>query len=303
MFDQKSWFGKLKQSLSRTNDSVGKKILQIFGKGQIDEQIYQQLEEILITADVGVHTTRKVLKQLQDCVTLKQLKDKAELLQELKNILNNILQPLELKLILARKPYVIMMVGVNGAGKTTSIGKLTKYLQQQGKSVLLAAGDTFRAAAREQLITWGNRNNVSVLATENIPPAALAFDAVKKAQQENFDVVIVDTAGRLPTQQHLMAEIEKIKKVIQKADVLAPDEIILVLDASIGQNAINQAEKFHACLGLTGLIVTKLDGTAKGGIVCALAEKKIPIKFIGTGEQLDDLQEFNSIDYVNSIFD
>ncbi len=301
MFSKQNWFGKLKQSLSKTHDSVGKKILQIFGKGQIDDQIYLQLEEVLITADVGVHTTRKILKQLQDSVSLKQLTDKEELLDELKIILQNILQPLESKLILERKPYVIMMVGVNGAGKTTSIGKLTQYLQQQGKSVLLAAGDTFRAAAREQLIAWGERNNVTVLATENIPPAALAFDAVKKAQQENFDVVIIDTAGRLPTQQHLMSEIEKIKKVIQKADGLAPDEILLVLDASIGQNAINQAEKFHESLNLTGLIVTKLDGTAKGGIVCALADKNIPIKFIGTGEKLDDLQEFNSVDYVNSI--
>jgi fused signal recognition particle receptor len=303
MFSKQGWFGKLKQSLSKTNDSVGKKILQLFGKGQIDDHIYQQLEEILITADVGVHTTRKILQELQASVSLKQLKDKEELLDELKIILQNILKPLESKLNLTRKPYVIMMVGVNGAGKTTSIGKLTKYLQQQGKSVLLAAGDTFRAAAREQLIAWGQRNNVTVLATENIPPAALAFDAVKKAQQENFDVVIIDTAGRLPAQQHLMAEVEKIKKVIQKADNLAPDEIILVLDASIGQNAINQAEKFHECLGLTGLIVTKLDGTAKGGIVCALADKNIPIKFIGTGEQLNDLQEFSSTDYVNSILD
>jgi fused signal recognition particle receptor len=302
MFDKKSWFGKLKNSLAKTQDNFGKKILQVFGKGKIDDDIYKQLEETLITADVGVHTTRKILQHLQDTVTLKKLTDKEELLLELQNVLQNILKPLESKLdFTTRKPYVIMMVGINGAGKTTSIGKLTKYLQQHGQKVLLAAGDTFRAAAREQLVVWGERNGVEVLATPNIPPAALAFDAVKKGQQENFDVVIIDTAGRLPSQQNLMAEVEKIKKVIQKADQSAPDEILLVLDASIGQNAISQAEKFHECLGLTGLIVTKLDGTAKGGIVCALADKNIPIKFIGTGEQLDDLQEFNSENYVSAL--
>lgn len=254
---------------------------------------------------MGIEATEHLLEEVRRRVSLRGLKDASELRQALKDALYDLIVPLEEPLVLAfaPKPFVIMMCGVNGAGKTTSIGKLAGYYQQHGLSVLLAAGDTFRAAAREQLLEWGQRNNVTVISQASGDSAAVCFDAVNAAQARQTDIVLADTAGRLPTQLNLMEEIKKVKRVLQKANPEAPHEIILVLDANIGQNAINQVKAFDDALGLTGLILTKLDGTARGGVIAALAKvRPIPIRYIGVGEGMDDLRPFNARDYVDALF-
>jgi len=300
-----SWTERLKAGLSKTRDKLGKSLAGLFGGGKIDEELYEELETVLLTADMGMDATVHLLQDVRERVSLKGLKDGSELKGALKDSLNQLIHPLEQPLdVNGKKPFVIMMAGVNGAGKTTSIGKLAKYYQQQGKSVLLAAGDTFRAAAREQLMAWGERNNVTVIAQQGGDAAAVCYDAIQAATARGIDIVLADTAGRLPTQLHLMEEIKKVKRVIQKALPDAPHEIILVLDANIGQNAISQVKVFDDALGLTGLILTKLDGTAKGGVIAAIAKQRpIPLRFIGVGESIDDLRPFNSKDYVDALFD
>ncbi|BBF87932.1 signal recognition particle receptor protein FtsY [Aquitalea magnusonii] len=300
-----SWTERLKAGLSKTRDKLGKSLAGLFGGGKIDEDLYEELETVLLTADMGMDATLHLLKDVRERVSLRGLKDGSELKGALKDSLNELIQPLEKPLdVSGKKPFVIMMAGVNGAGKTTSIGKLAKYYQQQGKSVLLAAGDTFRAAAREQLMAWGERNNVTVIAQQGGDAAAVCYDAIQAATARGIDIVLADTAGRLPTQLHLMEEIKKVKRVIQKALPEAPHEVILVLDANIGQNAISQVKVFDDALGLTGLILTKLDGTAKGGVIAAIAKQRpIPLRFIGVGESIDDLRPFNSKDYVDALFD
>ncbi|MCB6183241.1 signal recognition particle-docking protein FtsY [Leeia sp. TBRC 13508] len=299
------WAARLKQGLTKTRQQFTKQIASLFGGGQIDEDLYEELETVLLTSDMGVEATTSLLKNVRDKVTLRDLKDPAALKGELKDALCELIQPLEQPLnVSTHHPFVIMMVGVNGAGKTTSIGKLTHYFQSQGKSVLLAAGDTFRAAAREQLLAWGDRNNVTVIAQDGGDPAAVAFDAIHAAKARGIDVVLVDTAGRLPTQLHLMEEIKKVKRVVTKAEPTAPHEILLVLDANTGQNAVQQVKAFDDALDLSGLILTKLDGTAKGGVIAAIAKvRPVPLRFIGVGEGLDDLRPFIANDFVNALFD
>lgn len=300
-----SWTERLKSGLSKTRNRLGKNLASLFGGGQIDDALYEELETVLLTADMGVDATEHLLREVRARVSLKGLKDSSELKDALKAVLYELISPLEVPLDLQEhKPFVIMMAGVNGAGKTTSIGKLAKYFQSEGKSVLLAAGDTFRAAAREQLLAWGERNNVAVIAQEGGDSAAVCFDAIHAAQARGIDIVLADTAGRLPTQLHLMEEIKKVKRVIQKAIPEAPHEVVLVLDANIGQNALNQVKVFDEALGLTGLILTKLDGTAKGGIIAAIAKQHpIPLRFIGIGEGVDDLRPFSARDYIDALFD
>jgi fused signal recognition particle receptor len=300
-----SWTERLKSGLAKTRDRLGKSLAGVFGGGKIDEDLYEELESVLLTADMGVDATEHLLREVRERVTLKGLKDSVELKGALKDALYELISPLEVPLVIPNeRPFVIMMAGVNGAGKTTSIGKLAKYFQSQGKSVLLAAGDTFRAAAREQLVAWGERNNVTVISQQGGDSAAVCFDAIQSAQAKGIDVVLADTAGRLPTQLHLMEEIKKVKRVIQKAIPEAPHEVVLVLDANIGQNALNQVKVFDEALGLTGLILTKLDGTAKGGIIAAIAKQHpIPLRFIGVGEGLDDLRPFSARDYIDALFD
>ncbi len=299
-----SWAQKLKLGLSKSRNKLGKSLASVFGGGQIDDELYEDLEAVLLTSDMGLEATEYLLNQVRERVSLRGLKDAKELKGALEEALLELIQPLEQPLVTenTQKPFVLMMAGVNGAGKTTSIGKLAKYFQAQNQSVLMAAGDTFRAAAREQLIEWGERNNVSVISQSGGDSAAVCFDAVEAAKARKIDVVLADTAGRLPTQLHLMEEIKKVKRVIQKAEASAPHEIILVLDANIGQNAINQVIAFDDALGLTGLILTKLDGTAKGGIIAALAKTRpIPVRFIGVGESIDDLRPFIAKDYVDAL--
>ncbi len=300
-----SWTERLKRGLGKTRDVLGKKLLGVFGGGKIDDDLYDELESILLTSDVGVAATMHLLDDVRDKVSLRGLKDSSELKQALTDSLVEMVMPLEQPLITTEhQPFVIMMVGVNGAGKTTSIGKLAKYFQLQGKSVMLAAGDTFRAAAREQLIEWGNRNNITVVAQQSGDSAAVCYDAIQSAIAKKIDIVLADTAGRLPTQLNLMEEIKKVKRVINKALPNAPHEIMLVLDANIGQNAINQVKAFDDALGLTGLVLTKLDGTAKGGVICAIAkERPVPLRFIGVGESIDDLRPFVATEYVNALVD
>jgi fused signal recognition particle receptor len=299
------WQYKLKAGLSKTRDKLGKELAALFGGGQIDEEIYEDLETILLTADMGVDATVHLLKDVRNRVTLSGLKDASELKGALKASLTELIQPLEKPLAIeGHQPFIIMVAGVNGAGKTTSIGKLAKYFQSQGKSVLLAAGDTFRAAAREQLVAWGERNNVTVIAQDGGDSAAVCFDAINAAKARGIDVVLADTAGRLPTQLHLMDEIAKVKRVIAKADPTGPHEILLVLDANTGQNALMQVKAFNDALGLTGLVLTKLDGTAKGGVIAGIAKQNpIPLRFIGVGEGIDDLRPFEAQDYVDALIE
>ncbi len=301
-----SWAARLKQGLTKSRDKMAKSLAGVFGGGQIDEDLYEELETVLITSDMGMEATEYLMKDVRNRVSLKGLKDGNELRGALKEALYDLIKPLEKPLVLpeTKEPFVIMLAGINGAGKTTSIGKLAKYFQAQGKSVLLAAGDTFRAAAREQLQAWGERNNVTVISQTTGDSAAVCFDAVQAAKARGIDIVLADTAGRLPTQLHLMEEIKKVKRVLQKAMPDAPHEIIVVLDANIGQNAVNQVKAFDEALGLTGLIVTKLDGTAKGGILAALAsDRPIPVRYIGVGEGIDDLRPFNARAFVDALLD
>ena len=300
------WAARLKKGLTKSRDKMAKSLAGVFGGGQIDEDLYEELETVLITSDMGMEATEYLMKDVRNRVSLKGLKDGNELRGALKEALYDLIKPLEKPLVLpeTKEPFVIMLAGINGAGKTTSIGKLAKYFQAQGKSVLLAAGDTFRAAAREQLQAWGERNNVTVISQTTGDSAAVCFDAVQAAKARGIDIVLADTAGRLPTQLHLMEEIKKVKRVLQKAMPDAPHEIIVVLDANIGQNAVNQVKAFDDALGLTGLIVTKLDGTAKGGILAALAsDRPVPVRYIGVGEGIDDLRPFDARAFVDALLD
>ena len=300
------WAARLKQGLTKSRDHMAKSLASVFGGGQIDEDLYEELETVLLTSDMGIEATEHLMNEVRDRVSLKGLKDGNELRQALKDAVYELLKPLEQPLVLPEsgEPFVIMLAGINGAGKTTSIGKLAKYFQAQGKSVILAAGDTFRAAAREQLQEWGERNGVTVISQAKGDSAAVCFDAVEAAKARQIDIVLADTAGRLPTQLHLMEEIKKVKRVLQKSMPNAPHEIIVVLDANIGQNAINQVIAFDDALGVTGLIVTKLDGSAKGGVLAALASNRaIPVRYIGVGESIDDLRPFNAKDFVDALLD
>ena len=300
-----SWFAQLKSGLART----GGQFAGLFSSGgKIDDDLYEELESILISADVGMDATRALLADLRHHVKEHRLSEAAQMKSALAHCLLKLLKPLAQPLQAnIRQPFIIMMVGVNGAGKTTSIGKLAKYLQGQGLTVMLAAGDTFRAAAREQLMTWGERNNVTVISQQSGDAAAVIYDAVQAAQARNIDVVLADTAGRLTTQANLMEEIKKVKRVIAKVLPDAPHEVLLVLDANTGQNALSQVKAFDQALGVTGLILTKLDGTAKGGVIAAIAHScrgrahPIPVRFIGVGEGLDDLRPFIAEDFVAAL--
>lgn len=303
---KRSWAQRLKQGLAKTRSKLGGQITGLFGAGRkIDEALFEELETILITSDVGVEATDTLMQSLRRRVRKEALTDAPQLQAALKASLTELLQPLESPLDTSTaRPFVIMLAGVNGAGKTTTIGKLAHYFQAQGKTVLLGAGDTFRAAAREQLQVWGERNGVSVISQDKGDSAAVIFDAISAARARNIDVVLADTAGRLPTQLHLMEEIRKVKRVIQKVDPAAPHEVLLVLDANTGQNAVNQVKAFDDALAVTGLVITKLDGTAKGGAIAAIASARpIPVRFIGVGESVDDLRPFNAEEFVDALFD
>ncbi|NWG39267.1 MAG: signal recognition particle-docking protein FtsY [Hydrogenophilaceae bacterium] len=298
------WSQRLKAGLAKTREKLGGQIAGLFGAGRkIDEALYEELETILLSADVGVEATEELLESLRKSVARQHLQDAAALRSALADALFELLSSLESPLRTgAAKPFIIMLAGVNGAGKTTSIGKLAKLYQGEGKSVLLGAGDTFRAAAREQLQVWGERNDVTVISQEKGDSASVIFDAVNAARARGVDIVLADTAGRLPTQLHLMEEIKKVKRVIQKLDPSAPHEVLLVLDGNTGQNMINQVKAFDDALGVTGLIITKLDGTARGGAIAAIAKSRpIPVRFIGVGEGLDDLRPFVAREFVDSL--
>lgn len=299
------WAQRLKAGLAKTRSALTGQIGGLFaGHAKIDEELYEELEAILLTADVGVEASQYLLEELRRRVRRDRLTEATQLKTALRDVLADLLAPLERPLdVDAAKPFVIMLAGVNGAGKTTTIGKLAKRFQAEGKSVLLAAGDTFRAAAREQLAVWGDRNNVEVVGGQGTDPAAVIFDAVQSARARGIDVVLADTAGRLPTQGHLMEEIRKVRRVIQKADSTAPHEVLLVLDANTGQNALSQVKIFDDAIGVTGLVLTKLDGTAKGGVIAALARRQpVPVRFVGVGEGLDDLQPFKVDEFVDALF-
>jgi len=301
------WAQRLKQGLAKTRDKLGGQLSSLFGVGRkIDAELFEELETILITADVGVDATQALLDTLQKKVRREGLTEASDLQAALKQELVDLLLPLQAPLEITREqPYILMLAGVNGAGKTTTIGKLAKLYQSQGLSVLLAAGDTFRAAAREQLQVWGERNNVTVISQDKGDSAAVIFDAIAAARARGIDVVLADTAGRLPTQLHLMEEIKKVKRVIEKAAPGAPHEVLLVLDANTGQNAVMQVKAFDDALGVTGLALTKLDGTAKGGAIAAIAQARahpIPVRYIGVGEGLDDLRPFDAREFVDAVF-
>lgn len=303
---KKGFFSRLTKGLQNTRTRFVGGVANIFlGKKTIDEDLLEQLESHLILADVGVQATTKIIQNLTQQVKRQDLKNPEILSTILQENLRNLLKPCEKPLAVdSSKPFIILMIGVNGAGKTTTIGKLAKYFQSQGRSVLLAAGDTFRAAAVEQLEVWGARNQIAVVAQKKTADsAAVIFDAVQSATAKNIDIVIADTAGRLHTKENLMEEMKKIKRVIGKLDPTAPHETLLVLDASIGQNTVNQVREFHQALGVTGIVLTKLDGTAKGGVIFAIAEAfQIPIRFIGLGEQIDDLRPFQANLFVDALF-
>ena len=311
-----SWFARLKTGLKNTGSRIGDLLV----AKKIDEALFEELESALIAADTGVAASSELLHKLRERASRKKLSAATELKSELHELLVEALAPLQTTLDFhTAKPFVIMLAGVNGAGKTTSIGKIAHLIQAQGLSVMLAAGDTFRAAAREQLAAWGERNKVSVISQPGADAASVIFDAVQAAKARGIDVVLADTAGRLHTQMHLMAELSKIKRVIAKADPLAPHAIWLVLDANTGQNALAQFKAFDETLGLTGLILTKLDGTAKGGVVTAIAkaqastsqapgsghkgQRMVPVVFIGVGETMEDLRPFNADEFVSALLD
>ena len=296
---RQTWLGKLKAGLKKTGGSLAS----VFTGTQIDEALYEELETVLLMADTGVKATEHILNDLKGRVKASKATEPLAVKALLTDAITDLLLPLQKQLVIGdQKPMVIMVAGVNGAGKTTSIGKLTHHMAEQGASVLLAAADTFRAAAREQLAVWAQRNTVEIISQAGGDPAAVSFDAVSAGKARARDVVLVDTAGRLPTQLHLMEELKKIKRVVQKADANAPHEVLLVIDGNTGQNALTQVKAFDEALGLTGLIVTKLDGTAKGGVLCAIArEKAIPVYFVGVGEQLDDLQTFDAREFAQAL--
>jgi fused signal recognition particle receptor len=296
-----SWLARLRQGLKKT----GSQLTGLFGGARIDEALFEELEAALISADAGLDATQHLLERLRARVKRERLETPQALKAALADEIATLLAPLERGFDpTTQKPFVIMIAGVNGAGKTTSIGKLAKWLQGHGLSVLLAAGDTFRAAAREQLAAWGERNRVDVISQAGGDPAAVIFDAITAARARGIDVVIADTAGRLPTQLHLMEELKKIKRVITKADPTAPHAVLLVLDANTGQNALAQVKAFNDALGLTGLVLTKLDGTAKGGVVAAIAKTRpVPLAFIGIGEGIDDLRPFVARDFAGALLD
>tara|TARA_R110001599_G_scaffold64023_3_gene179284 strand:+ start:948835 stop:950091 length:1257 start_codon:yes stop_codon:yes gene_type:complete len=296
---KQSWMRRLKSGLSKTSSNL----TTLFVGAKIDDALYEELESALLVSDAGVDATEFLLDALKRKVKSEKLIDASQVKTALRALMIDMLTPLEKPLVLGKyQPMVMMITGVNGAGKTTTIGKLAKHLQAHGQSVLLAAGDTFRAAAREQLTVWGQRNNVTVIAQESGDPAAVAFDAVHSAQARGINVVMVDTAGRLPTQLHLMEELKKIKRVTAKGLAEAPHEILLVIDGNTGQNALAQVKAFDDAIGLTGLVVTKLDGTAKGGVLAAIARSRpIPVYFIGVGEQIEDLQPFVAQEFVEAL--
>jgi fused signal recognition particle receptor len=296
---KKSWMARLKAGLSKTSNNLSL----LFVGARIDEDLYEELESALLMSDAGMDATQYLLDNLRRKVKEEKLLDAAAVKGALKTLLVDLLRPLEKPLELGRhEPLVMMIAGVNGAGKTTTIGKLAKHMQRFEQSVLLAAGDTFRAAAREQLMVWGQRNNVTVISQQSGDPAAVAFDAVQSGRARGVDVVMVDTAGRLPTQLHLMEELKKIKRVIGKGMEDAPHEILLVIDGNTGQNALAQVKAFDDALQLTGLVITKLDGTAKGGILAAIARTRpVPVYFIGVGEKLEDLQPFSADEFAEAL--
>jgi fused signal recognition particle receptor len=296
---KKSWMTRLKAGLSKTSNNLSL----LFVGARIDEDLYEELESALLMSDAGMDATQYLLDSLRRKVKEEKLLDAAAVKAALKTLLVDMLRPLEKPLELGRhEPMVMMIAGVNGAGKTTTIGKLAKHMQRFDQSVLLAAGDTFRAAAREQLMVWGQRNNVTVISQQSGDPAAVAFDAVQSGRARGVDVVMVDTAGRLPTQLHLMEELKKIKRVIGKGMEGAPHELLLVIDGNTGQNALAQVKAFDDALQLTGLVITKLDGTAKGGILAAIARTRpVPVYFIGVGEKLEDLQPFSADEFAEAL--
>lgn len=293
------WITRLKVGLSKTSSNL----TTLFIGARINDELYEELESALLMSDAGVDATQYLLDTLRKKVKDERLTEAVQVKAALRVILLALLAPLQKPLVLEQhQPLVMMVAGVNGAGKTTTIGKLAMHLQAHGQSVLLAAGDTFRAAAREQLTIWGERNNVAVIAQESGDPAAVAFDAVHSARARGTNVVMIDTAGRLPTQLHLMEELKKIKRVVTKGMASAPHEVLLIIDGNTGQNALAQVKAFDDALGLTGLVVTKLDGTAKGGVLAAIAKSRpIPVYFIGVGEQIADLQPFNAQEFVDAL--
>ena len=300
------WMARLKAGLTATREKFGNQLGALLGRhGRIDESLYEELETLLLSSDVGVSSTQDLIAEVRKRVVRERVSEPAELKRILKQCLQELLEPIAKPLLVdGKRPFVLLVAGVNGAGKTTSIGKLAKYYQSRGKSVLLAAGDTFRAAAVEQLQAWGERNGVQVISQVGGDPAAVIFDALQSAQAKGIDLLIADTAGRLPTQLHLMEELKKVKRVIARVIPDAPHEVLLVLDANTGQNAIAQVKAFDDALGLTGLAVTKLDGTARGGTIAAITRyKPIPVRFIGVGEGIDDLRPFNAAEFVDALYD
>lgn len=306
--DKKGMFSRLRDRLGKTRANLTDGMADLLmGKKTIDDELLEELENRLLTADVGIEATTKIITDLTKRISRKELNNPEALFEALCEDMVDILKPIDQPLITnnAASPFVILVVGINGAGKTTTIGKLAKRFQNQGKSVMLAAGDTFRAAAVEQLQTWGERNNIQVVAQgTGADSASVIFDAIESAKAKNIDIVIADTAGRLHTQSNLMDELIKIKRVMGKLDNSAPHETLLVMDAGFGQNGLVQAQQFNEAMGLNGLVLTKLDGTAKGGILFAIAEKiGIPIRFIGVGESIDDLREFHASEFVEALLD
>lgn len=301
-----SWLGRLSNGLKRTRQRFSDGLANlVLGKKTIDAELFESLETLLLTADIGIESTDLLMKKITERVDRKQLADSSALAQALKEEMITLLKPYEQPLTANQKPFVILMVGINGAGKTTSIAKLAHYFRQQGKSVMLAAGDTFRAAAIDQLQVWGERNNVPVIAQQpGADSASVIYDALQSAQARNIDVLIADTAGRLHTQSHLMNELKKIKRVMQKMNADTPHETMLIVDAGIGQNALNQAKEFNDAIGLNSISVTKLDGTARGGMVFAITHHtQLPIRFIGVGEQMEDLKPFEAESFVSALFE
>lgn len=299
------WRHRLKAGLARTRAQFSGRLKSLFSRGKVDDELLEDLESLLLSSDVGLDATQHLLYQLKMRAKRDRLDTPEAIQRALSEIFHELLRPLEETLDLtAHRPFIIMIAGVNGAGKTTSIGKLAKYFQAQGRSVLLAAGDTFRAAAREQLQTWGERNNVTVISQQSGDPGAVIFDAIAAARARGIDIVLADTAGRLPTQLHLMEEIAKVRRVIRKADPSGPHETLLILDATFGQNTLQQVMAFDKAIQVTGLVLTKLDGSAKGGVVAAIARQcPKPVRFIGVGEGIDDLRPFNARDFVDALFE